>query len=175
MDQQRDHRDDKEHHHTETVDHDAGVELDTARLQPLGRFLHCDVGVDLVTLLGSELADCEHDGIIGATVAIENGDGLLAVGVELEVVAMIEPGDTGEDGEDEADRDGSDTELGALERHLLPEEENQHERDRWQQRDQPGVLEEPVGVVGDGGDVGNRVSGERCEHGGLSPSAGRPR
>ena len=97
------------------------------------------------------------------SVAVSTGlflGGFLAVLFEFVVVAVIEPGDASQDRQNKADRNGGDAELGPLERHLLAKEEDQDERDRRQQRNQPGVLEEPVGVVGDGGDFGDRVCGE---------------
>ena len=173
--QQRDHRDDEQHHHAEAVDHDAGVELHTAGLQPLGGLLHGHIGLTIAVSRFRGSAHGKGDVVDGGTCAVVDKDcGLLAIRVEREVVAVVHPGRAGEDREDEADGDSRDAEFGALEGHLLAEEEDEDERDRRQQGDQPRVLEEPVGLVGDGGDFGNRAGGEMRKHGLLSPSAGRP-
>ena len=71
----------------------------------------------------------------------------------LRRVGLVDPLRERDAGQHERRADGEDPDLGALARQTLPHQEDEEERDRGESRDDPGVV----------------------EHGGVSPSAGRPR
>ncbi len=114
----------------------------------------------LVALLGRE-GDLVGDRACGRARRIVDHDGRGLAALEVEVVAVVEPGGAGGQGQHEGDPDGGDAELGSLLGEALAEEQDAHEGEGRQQGDQPGVLEEPVGLGGDRRRTGGRFG---CEH-----------
>ena len=107
--QQRDQGDDEEHHHREAVHADADAELDAAALPP-GEVVHHgrDDGLAVPATLGAEHAPAERP-----------ESALVTAGGALDAVDPLVDRDARED-ERRADRE--DPDLGALLRHVLPEE-----------------------------------------------------
>ena len=90
------------------------------------------------------------------------------------VVAVVHPGDAGQQRQHEGDAHSCDAQLGAAVWHALPEREDKDERQRRQEGDQPDVAEQPTATLGYseretgvGGQSGNeevvhRVSPSTC-------------
>ena len=125
--EQRDQRDDEEHHHREAVHADADAELDAAVLPP-GEVVHHrrDHGF-AVAALGAEHAAAER-----AQAALVTAGGVSTRSIHWYTA-------THDEDERRAERD--DPDLRALLRHALPEEEDQDERHRGDRGDDPAVIQ----------------------------------
>ena len=90
----------------------------------------------------------------------------------VDVVDVADPLVAGAEGQHEAGRQRGDAELGALVWAALAEAQDEEERQERDQREQPGVLEDPSGAVGDLGRLLRALLGQRCceqHHGRASP------
>ena len=126
--EQRDERDDEQHHHDEPVDPGADAELDGAVLPP-----------------GERVDDRLHDrlGAVPAGFGAEDarGRGAQALAVPARVFDPVDPLDRGDDRQHERRADRGDADLGALVREALPEQQDHDEGRRGDGGDDPGVLE----------------------------------
>ena len=126
--EQRDQRDDEEHHHGEAVDLGADGE------RPAPPLCHhvtvCTTGVHdgLVLAAGSDEALAER---------LQRFEALLAAGV----LDPLDPLDRGDARQHEGRADGGDADLGSVLRHLLAEEQDQEERQHRDGGDDPRVVE----------------------------------
>ncbi len=145
--EQRDQGDDEQHHHGGSVEEHPHAEVDVAVRPPGPRLVHrldgeldmllfgCDRGADRGLAVGQAVL------LLARPCASLLGVVALLGGV-LGVVDALAPLHVGDDGQHEAGTQRRDADLGTLLRHPLPEEEDEEERGRRDERDDPRLVEQ---------------------------------
>ena len=132
--QQRDQRDDEQHHHRGPVEEHARAELDVTALEP-GPLLGDGPDLELLFVLllpGSGLGLHRHRAFLRLDLLL---DGVLGI------VDVVEPLDVDDQRQREAGGKGGDTDLGAAAGQALAEEQDEHEGGRRDEGDDPRVFE----------------------------------